>query len=81
MALSVADFATVVYSAGKVFDGLSVGQLETENFLRSGKVNLGEAAAPGSGDPRAPDRPRTLTTRPRAGGPPQRCARLSRRPR
>lgn len=37
-ALSVADFATVVYSAGKVFDGLSVGRLETENFLRSGRL-------------------------------------------
>ncbi|WP_053082912.1 Fic family protein [Mycolicibacterium chlorophenolicum] len=39
MALSVADFAPVVYSAGKVFDGLSVGRLETENFLRSGRLD------------------------------------------
>lgn len=44
MALGVADSATVVYSAGKVFECLAVGRLETESFLRSGKVYLGEAA-------------------------------------
>lgn len=34
--LTVADLAGVVYSTGKVFDGLSIGRLDTENFLRSG---------------------------------------------
>lgn len=33
--LTVADLAGVVYSAGTVFDGLSVSRLDTENFLRS----------------------------------------------
>lgn len=36
--LTVADLAGVVYSAGKVFDGLSTGRLDTENFLRSGSL-------------------------------------------
>jgi len=35
-ALEVADLSGVVYSAGKVFDGLRTGRLDTENFLRSG---------------------------------------------
>lgn len=34
-ALTAADFAGVVYSAGKVFNGLSVSRRDTENFLRS----------------------------------------------
>lgn len=38
-ALAVVDLASVVYSAGKVFDGLSVGRLDTENFLRSGTLD------------------------------------------
>lgn len=33
-ALTVADLAGVVYSAGTVFDGLSVSRIDTENFLR-----------------------------------------------
>lgn len=37
--LTVADLAGVVYSAGKVFDGLSTGRLDTENFLRSGSLD------------------------------------------
>ncbi|MET9328291.1 Fic family protein [Tsukamurella sp. NPDC003166] len=37
-AITVADLARVVYSSGKVFDGLSTGRLDTENFLRSGSV-------------------------------------------
>ncbi|KXO89356.1 Fic family protein [Tsukamurella pseudospumae] len=37
-AITVADLAGVVYSSGKVFDGLSTGRLDTENFLRSGSV-------------------------------------------
>ncbi len=37
-ALAVVDLASVVYSAGKVFDGLSVGRLDTENFLRFGRL-------------------------------------------
>jgi len=36
--LTVADLAGVVYSSGKVFDGLSTGRLDTENFLRSGSL-------------------------------------------
>jgi Fic family protein len=36
--LVVADLAAVVYSSGKVFDGLSTGRLDTENFLRSGDL-------------------------------------------
>jgi prophage maintenance system killer protein len=38
-ALTVADLAGVVYSSGKVFDGLSTGRLDTENFLRSGSLD------------------------------------------
>jgi hypothetical protein len=36
--LVVADLAAVVYSSGKVFDGLSTGRLDTESFLRSGDL-------------------------------------------
>ncbi|GAB3761209.1 Fic family protein [Microlunatus parietis] len=36
--ITVSDLAGVVYSSGKVFDGLSTGRLDTENFLRSGSV-------------------------------------------
>lgn len=36
--LTVAELAGVVYSAGKVFDGLATGRLDTDNFLRSGSV-------------------------------------------
>lgn len=38
-ALTVVDLAPVVYTAGKVFDGLSVGRLDTENFLRFGRLD------------------------------------------
>jgi len=37
--LNVADLAGVVYSSGKVFDGLRTGRLDTENFLRSGSLD------------------------------------------
>lgn len=37
--LTVADLAGVVYSSGKVFEGLSTGRLDTENFLRSGSLD------------------------------------------
>ena len=37
--LTVADLAGVVYSSGKVFDGLSTGRLDTEEFLRSGSLD------------------------------------------
>jgi prophage maintenance system killer protein len=37
--ITVADLAGVVYSSGKVFDGLSTGRLDTENFLRSGSLD------------------------------------------
>lgn len=37
--ITVADLAGVVYSCGKVFDGLSTGRLDTENFLRSGSID------------------------------------------
>ncbi len=37
-AFAVADLASVIYSAGKVFDGLSAGRRETERFLRSGSL-------------------------------------------
>lgn len=37
-AITVADLAGVVYSSGKVFDGLATGRLDTENFLRSGSL-------------------------------------------
>ncbi|MDP9904598.1 Fic family protein [Arthrobacter bambusae] len=36
--ITVTDLAGVVYSSGKVFDGLSTGRLDTENFLRSGSL-------------------------------------------
>lgn len=38
-AIEVVDLAGVVYSSGKVFDGLSTGRLDTENFLRSGSLD------------------------------------------
>lgn len=38
-ALTVVDLAAVVYSSGKVFDGLATGRLDTENFLRSGSLD------------------------------------------
>lgn len=38
-AFSVVDLSPVVYSAGKVFDGLGAGRLDTENFLRSGALD------------------------------------------
>ncbi|MFT4043641.1 MAG: Fic family protein [Gordonia sp. (in: high G+C Gram-positive bacteria)] len=34
--ITITQLAGVIYSAGKVFDGLSTGRLDTENFLRSG---------------------------------------------
>lgn len=37
--IEVSDLAGVVYSSGKVFDGLSTGRLDTENFLRSGNLD------------------------------------------
>ncbi|MDR1998647.1 MAG: Fic family protein [Frankiaceae bacterium] len=37
-AVSVSDLAAVVYSSGKVFNGLETGRLDTENFLRSGST-------------------------------------------
>lgn len=37
-AINVADLAAVVYSSGKVFDGLATGRLDTEKFLRSGSL-------------------------------------------
>ncbi|MFD3703162.1 Fic family protein [Nocardia sp. NPDC058658] len=36
--IDVVDLAGVVYSSGKVFDGLATGRLDTENFLRSGSL-------------------------------------------
>ncbi|MCK0441120.1 Fic family protein [Gordonia alkaliphila] len=39
MTITVADLAGVVYSAGKVFDGLRTGRLDTANFLRSGSTH------------------------------------------
>lgn len=36
--LRVVDLAAVVYSAGKVFDGLATGRLDTAEFLRSGSL-------------------------------------------
>lgn len=38
-ALTIADLAGVVYSAGKVFDGLSISRLDTEIFLRAGRLD------------------------------------------
>ncbi|MFT4165894.1 MAG: Fic family protein [Microlunatus sp.] len=37
--IGIADLAGVVYSSGKVFNGLSTGRLDTENFLRSGSLS------------------------------------------
>ena len=37
--IEVADLAGVVYSAGKVFDGLRAGRVATENFLQSGNLD------------------------------------------
>lgn len=37
--IRVTDLASVIYSSGKVFDGLSTGRLDTENFLRSGDIS------------------------------------------
>lgn len=36
--LTVADLAPVIYSAGRVFNGLSTGREGTEQFLRSGSL-------------------------------------------
>ena len=36
--LTVADLAGVVYSSGKVFNGLSTGRLDTESFLSCGSL-------------------------------------------
>lgn len=36
--ITVIDLSQVVYSSGKVFDGLATGRLDTENFLRSGSL-------------------------------------------
>jgi hypothetical protein len=36
--ITVADLAAVVYSAGKVFNGLQTGRLDTATFLRSGST-------------------------------------------
>ncbi|BBY54045.1 Fic family protein [Mycobacterium koreense] len=38
MTITVADLAGVVYSAGKLFNGLQTGRLDTEDFLRSGST-------------------------------------------
>ncbi len=35
---AVTDLAAVIYSSGKVFDGLQTGRLDTETFLRSGSI-------------------------------------------
>lgn len=37
--LEIADLAAVAYSAGKVFDGLRTGRLDTQSFLRSGDLS------------------------------------------
>lgn len=37
--IGITDLADVVYSAGTVFDGLTTGRLDTENFLRSGSLD------------------------------------------
>ncbi|WP_349827272.1 Fic family protein [Brevibacterium litoralis] len=37
--IDVVDLVGLVYSSGKVFDGLSTGRLDTENFLRSGSLD------------------------------------------
>lgn len=36
--IAITDLAGAIYSSGKVFDGLSTGRLDTENFLRSGSL-------------------------------------------
>jgi hypothetical protein len=38
MKVTIIDLAGAIYSSGKVFDGLSAGRLDTENFLRSGSL-------------------------------------------
>lgn len=38
MKVTIIDLAGAIYSSGKVFDGLSTGRLDTENFLRSGSL-------------------------------------------
>jgi hypothetical protein len=37
--ITITQLAGVIYSAGKVFDGLSTGRLDTENFLQSGSTD------------------------------------------
>ncbi|MEZ5212043.1 Fic family protein [Gordonia sp. (in: high G+C Gram-positive bacteria)] len=37
--LTTADLTAVIYSSGKVFDGLRTGRIDTENFLRSGSLD------------------------------------------
>ncbi|WP_336872374.1 Fic family protein [Rhodococcus qingshengii] len=37
-AINITDLAGVVYSSGKVFDGLTTSRRDTENFLRSGSL-------------------------------------------
>lgn len=37
-AINITDLAGAVYSAGKVFDGLTTSRRDTENFLRSGSL-------------------------------------------
>ncbi|PPF28834.1 cell filamentation protein Fic [Rathayibacter tritici] len=39
MDLVVADLAAVVYTSGRVFDGLATGRFDTESFLRSGDLS------------------------------------------
>ena len=36
--VTVSDLTAVVYSAGKVFNGLQTGRIDTEDFLRSGSL-------------------------------------------
>lgn len=36
---TISDLAGVVYSSGKVFDGLTTGRLDTESFLLSGDIS------------------------------------------
>lgn len=38
-ATTIADLAAVIYSAGRVFDGLAASRLDTENFLRTGSLH------------------------------------------
>lgn len=37
--INVGDLAPVIYSCGKVFDGLQTGRLDTEDFLRTGTTS------------------------------------------